>query len=204
LDVAATHSERLLPAIDRALVDAGWTLAELELIACAKGPGSFTGLRIGLATAKGLALAREVPLVGVNSLEATALGHAFAARPVCPMIDARKQQVFTALFQPDGRGGLTRRRDDRATTAREWAASLDEPCLFCGDGAELYWPEIQAAQPDALLAPGALAYPRAAGVGWLGRQAFVAGERGLIAHYVRASDAELNPKFAVGRGEKTE
>jgi tRNA threonylcarbamoyladenosine biosynthesis protein TsaB len=196
LDVSATHSERLLPAIDRSLTDAGWRVGDLELIACAKGPGSFTGLRIGLATAKGVALARELPLVGVNSLEAMALGFSFGATPICPMIDARKRQVFAALFAPDGRGGLTRRRDDVSAAAATFAAGIEGPCLFVGDGAELFWAEISAAKPDALLAPAPLCYSRAAGVGWLGRRAFLAGERGLVAHYVRLSDAELNPKFA--------
>jgi tRNA threonylcarbamoyladenosine biosynthesis protein TsaB len=192
LDVSATHSERLLPAVDRLLADAGWTIGDIELLACAKGPGSFTGLRIGIASAKGIAVAAELPLVGVNSLEATAQALAFAAGPICPMIDARKRQVYAALFQPNGAGGLQRLRDDVSTPAGPWAAGLGEPCLFVGDGAELYREEIRAARPDAIVAPMALCCPRAASVGWLGRRAFLAGEKGLVAHYVRPSDAELN------------
>jgi tRNA threonylcarbamoyladenosine biosynthesis protein TsaB len=198
LDVSATHSERLLPAVDRLLGDAGWKIADLALLACAKGPGSFTGLRIGIASAKGMAVAASLPLVGVDSLEATALALAFAAAPIAALIDARKRQVYAALFQPDGRGGLRRLRDDVSTPAAPWAAEIAGPCLFVGDGAELYWDEIRAAKPDAALAPLTLCCPRAASVGWLGRRAFLAGEKGLIAHYVRPSDAELNPKFAPG------
>ncbi len=197
LDVTATHSERLLPAIDHCLADATWTMEDIDLIACAKGPGSFTGLRIGLATAKGIAFATGKPLVGVNSLEATALGLAFGQTPICPMIDARKRQVFAALFEPDGAGGLTRKREDVSVPAADYAAQIEGPCLFVGDGALLFTEKILAAKPDAILVPSALAYPRAAGVGWLGARAFARGEKGLVAHYVRLSDAELNPKFAV-------
>ncbi len=197
LDVTATHSERLLPSIDRLLADAGWHINDLALIAGAAGPGSFTGLRIGISTAKGLAFAADKPLIGVNALEALALGFAFATAPVCAMIDARKSQVFAAQFQPDGRGGVTRLTADVSTHARDYAAGIAGPCLFAGDGAELFGAEILAAKPDALLVPGALCYPRAVGVGLLGERLYREGQRGLVAHYVRASDAELNPKFAV-------
>jgi len=196
LDVTSTHSERLLPAVDRLLADAGWRIEDVDLIACAKGPGSFTGLRIGLSTAKGLAFAVDKPLVGVNSLEAMALGFGFGATPICPMIDARKQQVFAALFAPDGRGAIARLRDDVSTRAADYARGIEGACLFVGDGAELFAEQIIAVKPDAVLVRAALCYPRAAGVGLLGEKYFREGQRGLVAHYVRASDAELNPKFA--------
>ncbi|MDP8225292.1 MAG: tRNA (adenosine(37)-N6)-threonylcarbamoyltransferase complex dimerization subunit type 1 TsaB [Candidatus Lernaella stagnicola] len=196
LDVTATHSERLLPAVDRCLTDAGWRLADVELIACAKGPGSFTGLRIGLATAKGVALATGTPLVGVNSLEASALGFAFGTTPICPMIDARKRQVFAALFAPDGHGQWSRLAEDCSVNAAEYAAQIEGPCLFVGGGATLFEESIRAAKPDAVIVPPTLTYTRAAGVGWLGGKAYARGEEGLVAHYVRLSDAEMNPKFA--------
>jgi tRNA threonylcarbamoyladenosine biosynthesis protein TsaB len=196
LDVTATHSERLLPSIDRLLADAGWKVDGLDLIACAKGPGSFTGLRIGLSTAKGLAFAAHKPLVGVDSLEATALGFGYGATAICPMIDARKRQVFAALFAPDGQGGVARLREDESVRAEAYARGVEGPCLFVGDGAELFAAEIAAAKPDALLVPAARCVPRAAAVGLLGARQFREGERGLVAHYVRASDAELNPKLA--------
>jgi tRNA threonylcarbamoyladenosine biosynthesis protein TsaB len=110
----------------------------LNLIACGAGPGIFTGLRIGIATAKGLAFAQRLPLVGVNSLEATALSLAHATLPICPLLDARKRQVFAALFAPDGRGGLRRLRQDVSAPAAQVAASLEGPCLLVGDGVELF------------------------------------------------------------------
>lgn len=195
LDVQATHSERLLPAVDRLLADARWTMADLDLLACAKGPGSFTGLRIGVSTAKGMAFATGKPLVGVNSLEAMALGFSYCQTLLCPMIDARKRQVFTALFKPDGRGGFECERPDESVQAADFASSIKEPCLFFGDGADLFAEIIRKAKPDALFIPTALCYPRAVGIALLGEQIHRQGERGLVAHYVRVSDAELNPKF---------
>lgn len=197
LDMTVKHSERVLSTVDRLLADAGWRMDDLGLLACAAGPGAFTGLRIGIATAKGLAFAARLPLVGVNSLEAVALSLAHAAVPICPMLDARKRQVFAALFQPDGRGGLRRLREDISAPAAQVAASLAGPCLLLGDGVDLFREQILAAAPEAILVPTALSVPRAIAVGWLGRQAFARGEQGLTAHYVRPSDAEMNPKFAV-------
>ena len=199
-DVSATHSEMLLPVIDRCLAEAGWRIADLDLIACAKGPGGFTGLRIGLATAKGIAFAGGRPLIGVNSLEATALPLAFGTTPICPLLDARKRQVFAALYLPDGRGGLRRERAEVSVAAADWARTIAGDCLFVGDGAELYADAIRAAKPDAILVPAAWCPARATVVGWLGERAFAAGERGLAANYVRPPDAELNPKFAVKEG----
>jgi tRNA threonylcarbamoyladenosine biosynthesis protein TsaB len=196
LDVTARHSERLLPAMDRCLVEAGWTMGEVDLIACTGGPGSFTGLRIGLATAKGLAFATGIPLVGVNSLEATAQGYAHAAVTICAMIDARKRQVFAAQFRPDGQGGVERLTEDVSTPADQYAAALSGDCLFVGDGAALFAEKIRAARPGAILAPAALATPRAAAVAWLGARAFARGETGLTPHYVRPTDAEMDPRFA--------
>jgi len=198
LDLPAAHSARLLPSLDRLLRDAEWRLADLDLLVCVQGPGNFTGLRNGLSTAKGLAFAAELPLIGVNSLEATALGFSYANTPICPMLDARKKQVFAALFLPDGRGGLERLRDDESVFAGDYAAGVRGPCLFVGDGAELYASAIVQKKSDALVVPSAICYPRAAGAALLGETAYLAGRRGLVAHYVRASDAELNPKFAGG------
>ena len=94
LSVEVTHSERLLPAVDRALDEARITLEGLGGIAVSIGPGSFTGLRIGLSTAKGLAYATGLPLVGVPTLEAMAWTLPAARWQVCPVLDARKQEVY--------------------------------------------------------------------------------------------------------------
>src|SRR2546428_9468073 len=104
LDVSRTHSERLMGAIDRLLTDAGWTVRDLEGLAVSVGPGSFTGLRIGLSTVKGLALALSIPIVAVPTLDAMAALLPFAALPVCPVLDTSNSEVYALLYQWDGAG----------------------------------------------------------------------------------------------------
>src|SRR5437773_907699 len=94
LDIQITHSERLMATIDRLLVDAGWSVRDLEGLAVSVGPGSFTGLRIGLSTVKGLALALAIPIAAVPTLDAMAAMLPFAALPVVPVLDARKREVY--------------------------------------------------------------------------------------------------------------
>src|SRR3990172_456108 len=102
LDVSVTHSERLMVAIDRLLGDAGWAPRDLDGLAVAIGPGSFTGLRIGLSTVKGLAFALSIPVAAVPTLDAMAATLPFAALPVCPVLDARKHEVYASLYRWDG------------------------------------------------------------------------------------------------------
>src|SRR5512138_896658 len=137
LNVEVTHSERLLPAIDRMLHDAGATLATLGGLAVSIGPGSFTGLRIGLSTAKGLAYATGLPVVGVPSLEALAWAVPAARWPVCAVLDARKQEVYAALFQHEPTG-LRRIIEDRALAPEALCELIRKPTLFVGDGVAAY------------------------------------------------------------------
>ena len=98
LNLKTTHSERLLGVVDRLLEGLGCTLDQLDALAVVRGPGSFTGLRVGMATAKGLALALELPLVGISSLAALAANAPFARMPVCALLDARKDEVYAGLY----------------------------------------------------------------------------------------------------------
>src|SRR4029450_1777971 len=109
LNIAITHSERLLSAVDRLLADCGLAPADLEGLAVSVGPGSFTGLRVGLATGKGRGMARELPTPPVPTLDALAARLPFADAPVCPILDARKNEVYLSLYHW---------RDDRM--CREW------------------------------------------------------------------------------------
>jgi tRNA threonylcarbamoyladenosine biosynthesis protein TsaB len=120
LDVRAPHSERLMGAIDRLLTDAGWTVRDLEGLAVSVGPGSFTGLRIGLSTVKGLALALGIPVAAVPTLDAMASLLPFAALPVCPVLDARKREVYASLYRWDS-GGMRRVWDYVAVAPAELA-----------------------------------------------------------------------------------
>src|SRR2546428_679884 len=128
LDVRLTHSERLMAAIDRLLTDAGWTVGELEGLAVAMGPGSFTGLRVGLSTVKGLALALSIPIAAVPTLDAMAAMLPFAALPICPVLDARKGEVYASLYRWDG-DGMRREWDYLAITPDDLSRRLDEPVI---------------------------------------------------------------------------
>ena len=188
LDVSATHSERLMPAIDRLLADAGWAAADLQGLAVAVGPGSFTGLRIGLSVVKGLALALGIPVAAVPTLDAMAAALPFASLPVCPVLDARKGEVYACLFRWDG-AAMRREWEYLALTPAHLAARLTEPVVLLGDGAPL----IQT--PHARPVPPHRRVPSPGAVGVLGEarlaggQTVAAGE--LVPIYLRPSEVEL-------------
>jgi tRNA threonylcarbamoyladenosine biosynthesis protein TsaB len=188
LDVRITHSERLMPAIDRLLRDASWTTASLEGLAVAVGPGSFTGLRIGLSTVKGLAWALGVPVAPVPTLDAMAASLPFAVHPVCPVLAARKNEVFASLYRWDGIA-MRREWEYLALAPEELAARLDEPTIVLGDAA----PAIVSRH--ARVAPPHRRMPSAAAVGALGLARFRAGDvvspGELSPFYLRPSEAEL-------------
>lgn len=200
-----THSEGLLPMIHAVLQRAGVGVEALDGVVCGRGPGSFTGLRIGLATAKGLCLAGNLPLYGVSSLLPPA-AETEAARPgsaVAVVLDARRKEVFCGLFRggealaeellcrPEGLGALL----DEALP--------DEPLLLAGDGALLYQQRLLAdLGPRASLAPDGChaIYARHLARAALPRHA--AGEADnlmtAVPRYLRASDARL-PKIPQDR-----
>jgi len=197
LNVALTHGERLLPAIDAILAAAGWSLAELDALAVAVGPGSFTGLRIGVSTVKGLAFATGKPTVPVSTLEALAWSLPLAAHPVCPVLDARKGEVYTALFLTRG-DQPERLWPDRAVPPQALADELvtQAPVILVGDGAAPHAVVFERRLGEGLrLAPPGHRLPSAASVGDLGRRALARGETidpALLApRYVRPSEAEL-------------
>lgn len=131
-----THSETLLPMIESMLCRFGVSVDDVDLFACSSGPGSFTGVRIGAATLKGLAFAKNKPCVGVSTLHALAYNLVGHAGLVCPVMNARRSQVYTALFRSDGQA-LTRLLPDAAMSIAELDALLaayGEPVAFCGDG----------------------------------------------------------------------
>ncbi len=195
LNVEATHSERLLPTIERMLCDARIELGSLSGFAVSIGPGSFTGLRIGLSTVKGLAYATGLPVVGVPTLEALASGLSFAAEPVCPILDARKQEVYAALFQWE-HGRLVRLMDDSAVAPEALCEKIHRPTIFLGDGLLTYGELLQRLLGDRLLVPAAPGRgARPAWVAELGRRRLLRGERDpietLVPAYLRPSEAEL-------------
>src|SRR5574337_97222 len=195
LNVKATYSERLLPLVDRALQDAGITMGHVEGLAVAVGPGSFTGLRIGLSTAKGLAVAGNQPLVGVSTLEAMAWTLPFCAYQICPILDARRGEIYCALFRHEGER-LIRLTDDAAVAPDGLLSRIHEPTVFLGEGLAAYESLIQSQLKElALFPPLSGRGGRAAAVAELGRRRLLQGHQDdparLAPQYLRPSEAEL-------------
>jgi tRNA threonylcarbamoyladenosine biosynthesis protein TsaB len=197
LNIAITHSERLLSAVDRLLSDCGMTPAELEGLAVSVGPGSFTGLRVGLATVKGLAMALDLPVAAVPTLDALAARLPFADAPVCPILDARKGEVYLALYRWRG-DHMTREGEYLALPPERASAELTGPVILLGDGVEACRPWLGRLGDLARLAPAAQRLPSAATVAEIGHVLLSAG-RGVDAEavaplYLRPSEAELRAR----------
>ncbi len=195
LNVQVTHSERLLPAMDRLLADAGVGLDALDGLAVSIGPGSFTGLRIGLSTAKGLAYATGLPLVGVPTLEVLAWGVPYASVPVCPVLDARKQEVYAALYRYE-QGALVPVMQPTALAPEALCGRIRRPTLFLGDALTEYGDLFRRLLGEKLLVPPAACRgARPASVADLGRRRLQRGERdaleAIVPLYLRPSEAEL-------------
>lgn len=187
-----THSRTLLPLVQELLGRCEMPLSEVDLIAVAHGPGSFTGLRIGLAAAKGLAWPEEKPCLGVSTLEAMAWNLCGVEGVVCCAMDARRSQVYNALFTMSPQGPR-RLCEDRAISLEQLRQDPHFPgALVVGDGAELCL--RSAPDLELRLAPPNLRFQHAYGVARCALEHHRRGERcdgaGLEAHYLRLSQAE--------------
>jgi len=199
LNIALTHSERLMAMVDRLLQDCGWEASSLRGLAVSIGPGSFTGLRVGAATAKGLALALDLPVAPVPTLDALAATLPFADAPVCPLLDARKGEVYCSLYRWSGTA-MVREWDYLAVPPAEAAARLAPPVIVLGDGVAACRPHLARLGAGLREAPPAQSLPSAAVVGALGHAILSAGagipaER-LAPLYLRPSEAELRARHA--------
>ena len=154
-DTGLTHSRTLMPIVEHLFRNTGLTMSDCDAVAVAAGPGSFTGIRIGVAAAKGLAFAAEKPAVGVSTLAAMARNVAFADGLVLCAMDARRSQIYNAVFLAEN-GHLTRLTPDRAIALEELAQELREdsrPKLVVGDGARLCCEFLSGAGLPCRLAP---------------------------------------------------
>ena len=191
-----THSQTLMVMAQDLLKQCGKTVSDLTAVAVAEGPGSFTGVRIGVAAAKGLAWGRELPCYGISTLEAMATGLGVFDGHICACMDARRSQVYNALFLVDG-GILERVSEDRAIALAELKTELehiDGPIFLVGDGANLTYKTLSEEIPNLVLPPEHRLHQRAVGVALLAEQRQTAGETGdgnaLSPNYLRLSQAE--------------
>jgi len=197
LNTTLAHSKNLLTGINRLLEQTGTGWPQIGAVAVSLGPGSFTGLRVALATAKGLCLAADKPLLGVSSLYGLAGQFPFSPLPVCPVIDARKKEIYTALYRSLPGGDLEELLPPMAIRPESLPDLLDGPTILTGDALAPYGPLFKKILGDqALLAPPEIFFARAATIGLAAWRLFRAGEfidpAGAVPLYVRASDAELH------------
>ena len=191
-----THSQTLMVMAEDLLKACSLTAKDVEAVAVAAGPGSFTGVRIGVAAAKGFAWGGELPCYGVSTLEAMARNLGVYQGYVVPAMDARRSQVYTAIFRAE-KGELTRVEEDMAISLaelREKIKNFEGPVFLVGDGAVLCYNTLTEEVPGLVLPPEHRMHQRAAGVA-LAAQAMVdAGDPGngaeLTPNYLRLSQAE--------------
>lgn len=196
LNIRSTHSEKLLKQIDLLLSDVGWQLGDLDLLAAVTGPGSFTGLRIGISTAKGLAQVLNRPVVSISSLQAIAMNVPLSTAPVCAFLDARKNEIYCQLFRwqndipvPYGQA--------QVLPPKIFLERLQGEVVFVGHGVPLYCELIRDVLAERALFPVSTAHQiRASHAAWLAFHSWSRGESQkaseMLPTYIRPSDAELN------------
>ena len=189
---ALTHSRTLLPMAEDMLKNAELTIGDVDLFAVAHGPGSFTGVRIGVSTVKGLAWAANKPCVGVSTLEAMAWHGLAAGGVVCPVMDARRSQVYNALFEIRG-GKPVRLCEDRPIALEELAPQLrelDSPAFLVGDGAAITARYLETVGIPFRMAPENLVWQSAWGVAMAAADREPGTADSLLPVYLRLSQAE--------------
>ena len=191
-----THSQTLMTMAQDLLKSCGKTPQDVEAVAVAAGPGSFTGVRIGVAAAKGFAWGGEIPCYGVSTLESMALALGVYDGYVLPVMDARRSQVYTALFSVEA-GNLQRLTEDRAISLAELGEeikNLQKPVFLVGDGSVLCYNTLSNAVSNLVLPPEHRMHQRAVGVALAAQEKIAAGESGdglsLTPNYLRLSQAE--------------
>ena len=191
-----THSQTLMVMAQDLLKQLNLTAKDMDAVAVAAGPGSFTGVRIGVAAAKGFAWGREIPCVGTSTLESMALGLGAWQGYVCPVMDARRSQVYNALFHVSG-GNYARVREDRAISLADLGEELKilrEPIFLVGDGSNLCYNTLLEKVPGLVLPPEHRMHQRAAGVALAAERMLQEGGdfsgAALMPNYLRLSQAE--------------
>ena len=195
-----THSQTLMVMAQELLKACGKSAREVTHLGVAAGPGSFTGIRIGVAAAKGFAWGKELPVYGVSTLEAMARQvdlHGY----VCACMDARRSQVYNAIFGPQGR--VTEDRAISVAELKEELLALEGPVTLVGDGAELVFRTLSEEVSGLVLPPEQCRHQRASGVAAVACEAVLAGKSGdgaaLTPNYLRLSQAERERMERMGK-----
>ena len=195
-NTSLTHSQTLLSMAESLIASCGFTPQQVESVAVAAGPGSFTGVRIGVAAAKGFAWGLEIPCCGVSTLEAMAENLGIYDGLVLPVMDARRSQVYNAVFNAE-HGVLTRVSEDRAISLDALCEELKDcgrPVYLVGDGSVLTYNTLKDRLPNLILPPEHRMHQRAAGVALVAERMIHNGETcdaaALTPNYLRLSQAE--------------
>jgi tRNA threonylcarbamoyladenosine biosynthesis protein TsaB len=196
INLGVNHSAVLLPALQDLLRLSQTVTEKIELFACTEGPGSFTGLRIGISTVKGLSLAYGKPIIGVPTLEALAFNCIDSGLMICPMMDAKKNQVYTALYKTGRDGKLEKIKEDMVINIRDFLEHIQEEVVFVGDGAIQYSGIInENLRGKAYYASSCHNSVRAAAVGLLAQLKYdkggVSNSVTFTPRYFRLSEAEI-------------
>jgi len=191
-----THSQTLMVMAEDVLKQCGKSAADVTAVAVAEGPGSFTGVRIGVAAAKGFAWGKEIPCYGISTLEAMAESLGIYDGYICACMDARRSQVYNALFRVE-KSTLFRVCEDRAIALTDLATELEQlegPIFLVGDGSNLTFSTLKDRACELVLPPEHRMHQRATGVAILARKHANAGEApsggALTPNYLRLSQAE--------------
>ncbi|MBQ9860431.1 MAG: tRNA (adenosine(37)-N6)-threonylcarbamoyltransferase complex dimerization subunit type 1 TsaB [Clostridia bacterium] len=205
-----THSQTLLPMVEHVLHTADVTVDALDAVAVNAGPGSFTGVRIGVSAVKGIAFARQKPCIAVSTLEAMAQPLSVVGDTlICCVMDARCQQVYTALFQKNEEGACIRLSEDEAVsleTLKERLLSANRPVMLVGDGSELCYTYLRDTVPNLQMAPPPVRYQNAAGTAvsamakWRAGDTVSAAE--LLPVYLRLPQAERELRAKLGQSKE--
>ncbi|HIC91766.1 MAG TPA: tRNA (adenosine(37)-N6)-threonylcarbamoyltransferase complex dimerization subunit type 1 TsaB [Syntrophaceae bacterium] len=191
-----THAKLLVGTIELLLRNSNLTIDHIDGLAVSLGPGSFTGLRIGVSTVKGLALASAKSVVGVPTLDALAFNVPFTRNLICPIIDAKKGEVYTALYRMDEIKGLIKMTENLVMDPRVLLETIHEPVIFTGEGIKIYGMLINKTLGKlATFAPVQVRTVHAASVAYLGlskfKQCIIQDVASLAPIYIRPSEAEI-------------
>jgi tRNA threonylcarbamoyladenosine biosynthesis protein TsaB len=209
LRVERTHSQSLWRAIRFLLSETGWVLEQVDLWAVSTGPGSFTGVRIGMATIKGLAWVTQKPVIGVSTLEVLAWSVAPTSYLICPILDARRQEVYFAFYRQAPGGSLLRVREPGHGSPLGLCQEIREPAVLLGNGVRPYREVFSRHLGSNALIPEAWMHPLSGlALAGIALKRFRQGAGGPVGElrplYLRSAEAEFSKKSLLGKNHALE